>query len=116
MIKLTIDRQTWIRGDIRSALLRSKDNKMCCLGFLSLACGYTKEEIRDRVTPFTMLSKDKYPPLQIQEDCKVGLKDLYLTFTSGLMRINDGNHTETERESQLKELFAKMDIDVEFIN
>lgn len=32
------------------------------------------------------------------------------------MRINDGNHTETERESQLKELFAKMDIDVEFIN
>lgn len=74
MIKLTIDRQTWIRGDIRSALLRSKDNKMCCLGFLSLACGYTKEEIRDRVTPFTMLSKDKYPPSKFRRIVKLDLK------------------------------------------
>jgi hypothetical protein len=36
MKKLIIDRQRWLRGDLHnSSLLRSSDDKMCCIGFFA---------------------------------------------------------------------------------
>ena len=53
-INLTIDRSRWIYGDQgidTSLLLRAKDNKMCCLGFLAKACGASDDEIMELASP-----------------------------------------------------------------
>lgn len=54
-LKLVIDRTKWWRGDgpAHSALLSRSEpsrGKMCCLGFLSLACGYRESELAHKRT------------------------------------------------------------------
>ena len=49
LTKLVIDRAKWGRG----ALVR-EDGKMCCLGFMGLACGLTKEEMKLHGMPHSM--------------------------------------------------------------
>ena len=50
--EFTVNRKTWIRGDnLNSYLLRSDDNKMCCLGFFCLASGLTEDQIRNITEP-----------------------------------------------------------------
>jgi hypothetical protein len=51
--KLTIDRETWLRGEgsSNSFLRRAGDGKQCCLGFYCLARGLSAEEITDSTTP-----------------------------------------------------------------
>lgn len=62
---LVIQRSKWLRGDdgkSDSSLLRSSDGKMCCLGFLSLACGLTKSQIKDKPAPSELFaSLDEVP-------------------------------------------------------
>ena len=61
-MKLIIDRQNWIRGGRDSLLRRGSDNKMCCLGFLAKACGFSDNDITGVPTPshlFKNLGLDK---------------------------------------------------------
>jgi hypothetical protein len=60
--KFTVKRKTWLRGEgsTKSALLREKDQKMCCLGFYSLATGYKPEEIAGVADPESLFNRPEY--------------------------------------------------------
>jgi hypothetical protein len=46
---VVVDRKTWLRGESSkdSYLYRKSDGKMCCIGFVCLACGMDKKQIAD---------------------------------------------------------------------
>lgn len=103
---LIIDRAKWLRGTAAvrgSYLLRKEDGKMCCLGFLALACGYTKEEIRGKSSPSDLVSVgtiDNLPtqlaPLVFVKD-ESGFRRVAATEVgSELMSRNDHYHYEEE--------------------
>lgn len=116
-MKLVIDRQKWLRGEgsSNSYLLRGKDRKMCCLGFLALQCGYTQDEIIHKESPSSVGGLvTKFPS---------GLVCLKRGITSNsiqchrLMTCNDDELlSDEEREGQLIDLFHEIGIDIEFIN
>jgi hypothetical protein len=140
---LVIKRSEWLRGEESSpkkggsALLRSRDRKKCCLGFLSLACGLTEQEIEGKGYPAGAFN-DKYEssksPYHVYDTAaSMGLVPEPLrpliaitSFPNGLFfdntdllyqitRLNDRyanfdvNYyiTEEVRESQLQQLFAE---------
>ena len=109
-MKLTIDRNTWLRGETdESKLLRSSDNKMCCLGFLALALNASKEEISDQSTPGTACSVKWLDGM-----LKMGHES---HISNDLMRVNDSpNLSASEREAKLSQLFSQLGVEVEFIN
>jgi hypothetical protein len=46
MTRVVINKRRWLRGDDEnSMLLRKKDNKMCCIGFLARELGCKREHI-----------------------------------------------------------------------
>lgn len=48
---VVIDRSKWLQGEYFSFLLRPRDGRMCCLGFVAKACGATNEQILGKCTP-----------------------------------------------------------------
>jgi hypothetical protein len=58
LLKVVIDRAKWLRGVTVNSCLRDDEGKMCCLGFLGLACGHTAQELRDAVSPSELPSCD----------------------------------------------------------
>jgi len=119
-MKLVIDRKRWLRGEGSegSMLLRSIDDKMCCLGFYGIACGLTPERIRDAETP----SDVPVQSFKKSIDSIWGNGDwLFKNYTSSadceaLMGANDDEHSSDQaREDRIKEVFAKHDVEVEFI-
>jgi hypothetical protein len=116
-VKLTIDRKRWLRGDRDSALLRP-DGKMCCLGFLGLACGLTTADIYDIASPASVLNREKFPEFLFKPDAQ---SEAIYMFNSGiakqLMNINDLLElTDSEREAQLRDIFDLHGIEVEFVD
>lgn len=114
MQKLTIKRSEWLRGEggTESYLLRKADNKKCCLGFLALSCGFNEAQILDISSPEDTENKLLWPKSILREELD---KDSDITFT--LVKLNDNeNLLESERELRLKEEFANIDIDVEFVD
>lgn len=133
MRALTIDRRKWARGARGgSSALLNDIGGMCCLGFEARACGFTKKSLFEAGTPMDITLNDsrahtkrkavtKAPHLLklIEEspgdDPFVYLKDT--TFVNRAVRINDTNRiTERTRETRLQALFAKQDINLQFIN
>ncbi len=118
-MKFTIDRETWMRGDTRlSYLLSSVSKKKCCLGFCSLALGYTEEEILDLKTPWKATdvnNKNLFPKTLIYNDPMTDTLS-HSELCWQLMRCNDGRIAEHEREAMIQELFAQAGLEVEFIN
>ena len=47
LIKVVISRKHWLRGEEDSALRRSRDEKMCCVGFMCVAAGIDERKITD---------------------------------------------------------------------
>jgi hypothetical protein len=144
-MKLVIDRKLWIRGfDAKTAsALMVEDSRMCCLGFHSLACGIKKEEIDpnrpDTVLKFTSSKMVQYPVELINKKIRETLPETmhWLFFKSApfsderqgkvrfvnsadaydLARTNDKSDlSDEEREKKIAEIFAKHDVEVEFIN
>lgn len=113
MEKLVIDRSRWLRGEggDYSKLLRSGDNKMCCLGFYLRNLGYSDENIEDLCTPNSVLTATTVSWL---------LKDggVYNSDDScELMKVNDTKAvTPQEREDRVKELFLKNGVEVTFVD
>jgi hypothetical protein len=119
-MKLIIDRNKWLRGEgsKNSYLLRSADQKMCCLGFYSLQCGLKPSDIANKRTPINaptdesawLFLSSKYAthfasPKDYSQDC------------SNLMRDNDSEFLdEKEREACIIRFFAKNGVEVEVIN
>lgn len=108
-MKLMIDRAQWLRGDKRSCLLRVEDRKMCCLGFLGLACGAVKDEITACPSPSSACKQALWPSGLLDEEGNN-------TLTCGsLMNVNDDpTLSDTEREAKLTHLFQQLNIEVEF--
>ena len=112
-MKLIIDRAKWLRGEDswKSCLFRVEDRKMCCLGFLSLACGAVEAEITACPSPSSVCKQALWPSGLLDEG-----GNNTLTCTS-LMEVNDDpdpSLSNTEREAQLTYLFQQLNIEVEF--
>jgi hypothetical protein len=105
-MKLIIDRKKWLRGEgfMGSRLLRSGDNKKCCVGFYANALGFADEQIRDSST---LAIVDKLGVCDWKT--KPDMDALYIT--------NDARNTsDSFKERQIKRLFAKHGVKVEFVN
>jgi hypothetical protein len=57
-LTVVIDRAKWQRGVPIDSCLRDSEGKMCCLGFLGQACGFTAQELRDAISPSELPSRD----------------------------------------------------------
>jgi hypothetical protein len=125
-MKLVIDRKLWLRGEGSdcSSLLRDKDRKMCCLGFLCLANGLSEQDIIDIQTPGNLSERRREPlpgTLRWLIDENGDSKDC-----AELMRFNDAKmawdyHSSTVnledcREFEIARVFRNHDIEVEFVN
>ena len=117
--KLTIDRKRWLRGTGSGLLLDRSNNKMCCLGFYSIACGLPKKLITNHGCPadIEMIYDMPLPePMQWLRSMDFGrVKSSQLA--DKLMRANDKISLDPEvREERITRYFAKKGIEVEFIN
>lgn len=139
-MKLTIERDKWLRGEgsDESCLLRTTDQKMCCLGFLACKLGYSEQDIANLESPVQVISetqKNLWPAEMMRstfypnENSNI-LPDDHLNgvpigngnVTMNLMLENDleidekhSRHSEADRERKLKEIFASIGIEVEFV-
>jgi hypothetical protein len=105
--ELIIDRARWGQ----SALL-NKDGTMCCLGFLSKACGVHDEVMLDVAFPrFDWINK-----YNINKEFVFLFPSLSLGDPEMAAKINDDNSiSKSEKETKLIELFAKNNINLSFI-
>lgn len=118
-MKFTIERSKWCRGRQQEhdeiSLLRTRDMKMCCLGFFGLACGLKEFEIQDRADPAD--TYDGHWPawalVENDEDEKLHNSSII----RALISINDDeNISEIKREEAIKELFASQGVEVRFVD
>lgn len=111
MKTLIISRRKWLRGDNGDASqLRVTGGKMCCLGFLGLACGLKKAQILDADSPETVDRSlwDKWSKGMITRGINSAL-------CQEMMDTNDTMDLEEEfRETKLKKLFKRIGYKVEF--
>jgi hypothetical protein len=123
MMKLTIDRATWLRGEggSNSRLLRGDDQKMCCLGFYAKSCGFSDEDLSDHLDPSELLAvrlTEENDANRIPQSLTplVAAYHLPTSLAYAMMKMNDDpNWEEAYREARLKELFEQMDVEVEFV-
>lgn len=124
-MKFTVERSRWFRGGggPNSFLLRA-DGQMCCLGFRALASGLKPEDIRGIRMPsgtFVRWSCAPTPtPTPPPEWGKfVDLYDrIYDTDVCvNISNVNDDRRLSPDRrEAKLKELFASVGDEVEFVD
>ena len=107
---LTIDRRKWLRGeDFNSALLRSDDKKMCCLGFFCLSRDIRKIADVSEPVDLSYQQRQRIPELfDNQHQNHVCEK---------LMVNNDSPElSEKVRETRITKWFKKIGVNVKFIN
>lgn len=106
----TIDRTKWYRGhgSSESRLLRN-DGMMCCLGQVSLQCGYTPEDILDIASPGGVFKEHNYeanPAFSWLTDSTNEFLDSKLAGQA--MLVNDEECLDDEtREASLVSIFAE---------
>lgn len=115
MRKLVIDRTKWLRGEgaDESRLRRERDGKMCCLGFYSIACGFSEEQITGVHYPVGLRNIEVPFPEEMQWTLQNAPN-----LAGKLAQINDFGQDEDEntREAKIIDRFAAVDVEVEFIN
>ena len=114
--EFTIKRSKWIRGEGpgKSFLRREEDKKMCCLGFLCVAAGSSKNNILGLKSPEDLDVElpsslewlvDIYEKIEGLVDEKIYEDKVY---TQNLMVINDREDiSEETREAQLTDMFLE---------
>jgi hypothetical protein len=129
-MEFVIDRSKWLRGKgpTDSYLLRSSDGKMCCLGFFSLACGLTQDQIKDVQAPKQLIGLDSGGHhinllsrtdgfWLMQSDDNIHTPDTHTPDTCRLMEDNDNRMiSEQEREEKITRLFAANGVTVKFVD
>lgn len=105
MIAVVIDRKKWYRGQgSETSCLLTRNNKMCCIGFLARVLGYTPKVIRYRAELELVDPRDeftyKYSPI------------LQLAYIAN----DNPTITEGEREKSIKQYGRNMDVHFSFIN
>lgn len=122
-MKLVIDRSTWLRGEEDAGLLlREADGRRCCLGFLGVSCGIDDDAMASIGCPREVASTEWPAWLVTSEETEDEYGDAELrrhdsATADRLMAINDdGDLSEPEREKRLAAIFAKHDVEVEFVD
>lgn len=107
---LTISRKKWLRGSGEGVLLQTGgERKMCCLGFLTRACGL--KGLGGKMMPADL--RVKIPGL-VSYKISTGCANSGLG--NKLAEINDDtNLTEKEREKRIREGFKKLGVKVKFV-
>jgi hypothetical protein len=106
MIKVTVDRAKWYRGEgpDLSRLLRG-DGKMCCIGFLGKAMGIPDD---------AMIGVETLYGTTIPEAC--AFSDQYRDALIDAYDVNDKKGMKAaEREQKLKRLGKKMGVAFTFV-
>lgn len=124
---LTISRKRWLtakdidkKNGLYSMLYRSKDRKMCCLGFLGRACGGKAADLSHQFQPSDVPSI-QWPSGMISA-CELAPWESGPSFNNSefvydMMKANDNKElTQREREKEIKRLFKKhLNITVKFV-
>ena len=121
MLKVEVDRRTWLRGEGSrdSFLLRRSDGKMCCLGSVALALGYTQDQIRGYTTPSALTDVTKFVDtgFVFKESTEAGPAPTQTCHD--MMKDNDSqnpSYKDSEREEDLTRFAKKLGIELVFIN
>jgi hypothetical protein len=101
----TIYRDHWLHGEgsQESFLLRSGDEKMCCIGFYGRACGVSRDELLGMKSPDDL--------------CHLPNEMKWLNRRrpfNALVRINDSPADDSLREQKIAFIFATRGIRVIF--
>ncbi len=110
--QFTIKRSKWVRGDrnlnvMGSSRLFNQYGNKCCLGFFSLACGATENEIDGRYYLYQSKNNDFSIPILPFDDSE--LRDI--------ARANDDPKlSQEDLEEYLIKTFKERDIEVNFID
>jgi hypothetical protein len=114
-MKLIIDRKIWLRGEgiEDSYLLRSKDGKKCCIGILCSTLGVPDNEL------FNKRGAQRLINFELPAWLGPVTANNFMTELD-IFRAYDANDQiglpEDEREKLVAEIFARHDIEVEFVN
>lgn len=101
MLKVTVNKKRWLRGDNEnSMLLRKKDNKMCCIGFLARELGCKREKIMG-IGQLAEVDHDTASKFTSEYDSY--LIDAYET-------NDDPNLNDTDRIKKLREIGKNMGV------
>lgn len=119
-MKLRINRKRWLRGEKDSGhgdnsyLLRTQDKKMCCLGFLARAVGYTAKEIADQLVPAYLEPKNS--KRYTRSILPLVVRGKSSAFCNKITALNDQGPAESKkREDRIKSIFKKhLDVEVIF--
>lgn len=115
MKKLVIDRSKWQRGEGYAQLLDDETGKMCCLGIYLRACGKAPSTIANRSFPCQIPNR-LFPKEADWLLEGLGEDRFDSAVANKLMYVNDSRmKTEKQRETFIKETFAKQGIKVEFV-
>lgn len=96
--EFTVDRETW-----GTSTLLGDDGRMCCMGFLAIACGYTAGAIRGKSYPSSLPGFSALMP-ELRKDDELMIA-----------RVNDSVQlTRPAKESKLKDLFSRIGIALKF--
>lgn len=138
-MNLIIDRAKWLRGEGsgESFLIRNTDGKMCCLGFLGLACEIPQEKLMGAKSPVSyyngsLLDKTSRAPKEDWVRLNKEVEGIFgppCTFLgeasnrfdisevcAAMMKVNDSNRmSDSVREETLRDLFRSTGIQVEFV-
>jgi len=116
--KLIIDRALWLRGlgAHMSRLFRPDINRMCCIGIAGIQlCSLKQEDISGVRSPaerYVFADYDANMSWLFDDEERIKLSDDGLT----LMVNNDRlDKDEVWREKSIADIFAKHDIEVEFV-
>lgn len=100
---LVIDRAHWLRGDGGASCLLNESGNKCCLGFYSLALGYSEEDILNIRQPGDVADGGLYPVWLVTESFP------HICLASPcweLMSKNDATlYDDEEREQNVRDLF-----------
>ena len=130
----TVKRSRWVNGSNNNSagnctagdsLLLNKEGNMCCLGFLAKSCGLSDKTIKDHGGPDSLLDtisprlKKKALKTPLAKLAEVHNGDDYFNteICDQLITTNDTNSIDSKkREAELKKQFAKIKVNVKFVD
>ena len=107
-VSFQVSRSKWLRGEgyENTFLLREKDGKMCCLGFLAMSLGNSTKRLKNTPSPCEGMNFPK----------TLSYKNGNTKQCALIQQINDDKSvTDQERERDLKREFSFCGINVEFV-
>lgn len=117
--EFTIDRGKWVHGGFEnkkklgSTNLLNDQERMCCLGFYSEACGVPRDDLRNLATPSGLVGV-RVPYMTSKHHLGVITNSKLAT---DLIQINDDLNSPTspkEKEKLVRASFKEIDVKVRF--